>query len=159
MKNIYAILLGIIFTLHAADHEHLPMINGNIDSAEILKRLKAGSYEVNAPVDYYKKTTLHYACQFNCKELVAALIQHGADVNAKCSINQETPLHDAAYWGHYDIVNILLHSGANKENKTYYGKTAADLAQKGSWDNKFAAIVQLLNSYEHIEDIKEPESN
>lgn len=140
--------------LHAADNQPLPMMLVSINTVEILERLKTGNYEVNAPVDYYEKTILYYACRDNCKELVEALIQKGANVN-HCAVYRETPLHDAAHWGCTDIVRILLQSGANKEIKTYSGKTPADLARKNGHND----IAELIENYEHTEDIKEPECN
>ncbi len=67
-----------------------------------------------------KKTALHYAAQNGRTEVVAFLLDKGADVN-RPNIAGETPLHYAAGLPDPAVVNLLLARGANPNAKTSNG--------------------------------------
>lgn len=92
------------------------------------------------------------AVQFNHKEVVKLLLEHGADANGKPNLSNSkvteviigsTPLRLAAMKGCRDIVELLLEHGANVDVRGQTGRTALHWAAlKGHRDT-----VQLLLDY------------
>jgi ankyrin repeat protein len=82
-------------------------------------------------------TLLHMS--FNSRELIAYLIENGADIEAR-SDSQWTPLHSQAYGGHTDGVELLLEHGADLEAKHAYDMTP--LISSIRWDR--TEVVKLL---------------
>ena len=82
-----------------------------------------------------KKTALHYAAQNGRTEVVAFLLDKGADVN-RPNIAGETPLHYAVGLPDPAVVNLLLARGANPNARTTNGatplRTATAFARLGS---------------------------
>lgn len=74
-------------------------------------------------------TPLHCAAESGKKEMVALLLDKGADINARNDI-QNTPLHEAAWHGHLETVKFLLEKGANPNLTAVDGKTPLALAKK-----------------------------
>ncbi len=65
---------------------------------------------------------LSWAAAMGQKEVVAALLHHGADVNERDRLFR-SPLHCAVRAGYPDIVKMLLHNGADPAGKDGRGKT------------------------------------
>ncbi|KAG5673715.1 hypothetical protein PVAND_003736 [Polypedilum vanderplanki] len=89
---------------------HLAAINKV--SAEIMKLLIENGSAL-ASRDSVGNTPLHYACKFECKEMVELLI--GASkplIYARNTFTHEVPLHEAAKVGNLEIVKILLQNNA-----------------------------------------------
>ena len=82
-----------------------------------------------------KKTALHYAAQNGHAEIVAFLLDKGAEVN-RPNIAGETPLHYAVGLPDPAVVNLLLARGANLNARTTDGRSplrmATAFAQLGS---------------------------
>lgn len=79
------------------------------------------------------------------KEIVALLLNNGADINAT---NNEgnTPLHDASDNGLLDIVGLLLERGAKSNLQNNNGKTPLDLAgSRGHYE-----ILKILENHSAI---------
>ena len=57
-------------------------------------------------------TLLHVAVEHGHHEVVAVLVQAGADVNKE--FNGMSPLYRASERGHYEIVELLLQAGADR---------------------------------------------
>uniref|UniRef100_UPI0037E81A57 myotrophin n=1 Tax=Semicossyphus pulcher TaxID=241346 RepID=UPI0037E81A57 len=74
-----------------------------------------------------ERNPLHYAADFNQKEVVLFLISKGAHVDA-IDKHGYTPLICACYEGNVDCVKILLEKGANKELKTTNGVSPFEAA-------------------------------
>ena len=51
---------------------------------------------------------LHVACRYNKPDVVAALVQSGADVKKVDLLYKQTPLHHACASGNKDIVQYLV---------------------------------------------------
>ncbi|QQR49366.1 ankyrin repeat domain-containing protein [bacterium] len=100
----------------------------------------------------YHEIPLHEAVQTGNLEQAILLIKHGSLCNAK-DIDGNTPLHLAALSGHLDCVQYLLESGANLEATNNDGQTAKDRARLNGHQN----VVELLEYWAEIPDIKEPE--
>lgn len=95
--------------------------------------LKAGADVAEA--DKNGVTPLHHAVRFRHPQLVALLIEHGADVNAPCTRSGSTPLHRASSWSgapgtkgkdaeRLEIIALLLAAGADPRVKNKAGKVA-----------------------------------
>jgi ankyrin repeat protein len=70
-------------------------------------------------------TPLHYAAFFGRPELVALLIEHGADVNAVAdNPTRVSPLHSAAACANVESCRLLLAAGANPDAQQQAGYTA-----------------------------------
>jgi ankyrin repeat protein len=74
-----------------------------------------------------KKTALHYAAQNGHAEIVAFLLDKGADVN-RPNIAGETPLHYAVGLPDPAVVNLLLARGANPNARTTDGRSPLRMA-------------------------------
>jgi len=67
-------------------------------------------------------TALHYAASKGKGEVVAFLLENGADPNAEDMIRR-TPLYHAVWQGHEDIVSLLLARGATVNVRDKHGTT------------------------------------
>ncbi|KAL6060669.1 putative serine/threonine-protein kinase/receptor [Balamuthia mandrillaris] len=101
-------------TLHAAVKK-----NDRDAVAKILK--KEGKGTINKK-DGYEQTALHLACYSGYAEVVALLLQKGADVNVEDK-NGWTPLHSAANSGEFAISKLLIEKGADASATTSTGTT------------------------------------
>jgi ankyrin repeat protein/L-ascorbate metabolism protein UlaG (beta-lactamase superfamily) len=88
-----------------------------------------------------KKTALHYAAQNGHADVVAFLLDKGADVN-RPNIAGETPLHYAVGLPDPAVVNLLLARGANPNARTTDGTTPLRMATAFA---RFATIKALLD--------------
>ena len=80
-----------------------------------------------ATAPFAQVTALGTAATFGAAEVVALLLDHGADTE-RTSDHGNTPLHSAAANGSRAIVELLLSHGANAAATTADGRTPADLA-------------------------------
>jgi ankyrin repeat protein len=80
-----------------------------------------------ATASFAQVTPLGTAATFGATEVVALLLEHGADTE-RTSDHGNTPLHSAAANGNRGIVELLLAHGANARATTADGRTPADLA-------------------------------
>ena len=85
------------------------------------------------------RTALAVAAHCGNEEIVALLLQQGAQTNVLDSSNM-MPLHLAASRGHYDVVRLLLDDHVNIDAVGPNGKTALRLAA----DNGYHVAVELL---------------
>jgi ankyrin repeat protein len=96
-------------------------LNGRLDWAK--KMLDRGA-QVQKP----GWSPLHYAASGPSTELVALLLDRGADINARAP-NGSTPLMMAARFGTEDSVKLLSKRGADKKLLNDRNLSAADLAR------------------------------
>ena len=89
----------------------------------VTKRLLAA----NAPINPSGWTPLMYAAYEGRADMVALLLEKGAEVNARAP-NLSTPLMLAARNGHMEAVRLLLKAGAETEIKNDQGFTAESWA-------------------------------
>lgn len=91
--------------------------------------------------DKNKITPLHWAVEYDNKEIVSILLKSGASpeaIDGMC----ETPLHWAAWTGHHRCARELLKYMKTSEVKNCGGLTPLDLAIK----QKHFKVINLLNS-------------
>jgi ankyrin repeat protein len=79
-------------------------------------------------------------------ELVALLIEHGADVNAVDSEGHK-PIQSAAFEGNIEIANVLIRHGADVESDGGQGSAAAIAEKRGN--GAFAALMR-----EHLSNVR-----
>jgi ankyrin repeat protein len=89
-----------------------------------------------------KYTALTGAVTAGRGEVVAALLEHGADATYRYG-GGFTPLHIAAAAGRVDIVRLLLEAGAARDARTDDGQTPRDFAQH----REQADVVRLLDDW------------
>ena len=81
------------------------------------------------------------ACKNGHKDVVAYLLEQGADVKAR-ELNGRVALHYAAAFGHAQLVPLLLQKGAEIEHGDQDGTTALMLAIAGG---HVAAVKALID--------------
>ncbi len=122
--------------LNASDESPLMMaaLKGQLDWCQRL-------VQRGARLDKTGWSPLHYAAAAPSDEVVAWMIQQGADLNA-ASPNRTTPLMMAASYGSEASVQRLLASGADAARRNDRGLTVVDFARQAGRD---ALAAQLQN--------------
>ena len=94
-------------------------MNGNADAVNVLLNVEA----THNITDGFGNTCLHDAVRNHCsKEVLQAIINHGADVNAINKMNN-TALMEACQKRNADAVNVLLNAGAKPNITDRFGNT------------------------------------
>ena len=88
--------------------------------------------DVNAKEEDNGETALMYAALNGNSDIVAFLVEAGADVN-ETTKDGYTALMTATIGGHFDVVRFLTEHGADVNAKAYYGTTAYILATDGNY--------------------------
>ncbi|XP_067874576.1 uncharacterized protein bcl3 [Heterodontus francisci] len=102
---------------------HLASEHGSLACLQSL--LGSGRENVDLEIrNYDGYTPLHVAVNSRHKELVALLLDQGADVDAVDIKSGRTPLVHSVENNYMDMVNLLLQHGANVNLQTYSGNTA-----------------------------------
>ena len=94
----------------------------------IMKQVLAGGADPNTKDPQSGGTVLATAALMGHTEIVALLLEHGADINAR-SQDGGTPLHAAAFLGRAETVKLLLEKGADTTLRSNMGGTAIDGAK------------------------------
>jgi ankyrin repeat protein len=85
-----------------------------------------------------ESTPLHFAAHRGFKEIVAALLEAGADVHAREKASDTTPLHWAAEGGHPEIAGWLMARGAALEvTDGWYGLSPLGWTTVVTWAPRF----------------------
>lgn len=137
---------------------HIASIYGHQEI--VLELLKHHANPNNHDVD--NCSPLHDAVFNNNTEIVKTLITYGANINMQ-TIRGHTPLYMAVHECRFDIVKLLLENGADFSIKDNRNQTPKDIALEklkfidASKRVDLQRIIDLLQSYEDIPEIKEPE--
>ena len=99
-----------------------------IGDVAAMKQALAGGADPNTKDPQSGSTLLATAALMGHTEVVALLLEHGADVNAK-SRDGGTALHAAAFLGRAEIVKLLLDKGADTTLRNNIGSIAIDGAK------------------------------
>lgn len=118
---------------------HHAAFSGNIDVLKLL--LSVGEKQkINLDAeDVDGWTALHYASEKGHADVVALLLEEGANINAKDAM-KKTPLILAAAGGKEDVVKALLQHGASKAVKSVSGWDAKRYAEEGN----HAGVLALM---------------
>lgn len=113
---------------------------GHLSLASLLMKKAANpNIPSNNP---YKVAPIHSACAISNFDIVALLINHGADVNAK-QMQGVTPLHSAAHNGQPKIIKLLIDNGADINAKTDNGQTPLFMATEKKFQETADLILEL----------------
>ena len=93
-----------------------------------MKQALAGGADPNTMDPQSGSTLLATAALMGHTEIVAILLEHGADVNVK-SRDGATALHTSAFLGRVETVKLLLENGADTTLRNNMGSTAIDGAK------------------------------
>jgi ankyrin repeat protein len=86
---------------------------------------------------------LHIACRTCDADVVAQLIELGADIALPTPKGGQTPLHFACGWGNVEAAALLIKRGADMDAKDGFGQTPLHLACQGP-DDAHADVAKLL---------------
>jgi len=112
-------------------------MNGNLRMMKLL--LEKGL----EPDDSLFTVELYNTCFRGHVDIIAFLLQRGANINEQLGESKHSALMNAAESGHVEAVRILLIHGANPSLKNSHGETALALANK--YGHK--AVVAILSKY------------
>ena len=119
---------------------HYPAFFGGGDAAATARALLDAGADVDALSENdFAVRPLHSAVAGNHDEVVAVLIDAGADVNSR-QPQGWTPLHGAAQNGASATVDRLLAAGADREARKDDGTSAADLAAEAGHEELAARL-------------------
>jgi len=140
------------------DGEPIPFFAA--DNLKILPLVLEKGGDINAP-NWFGKTVLMYAAQWNMPDVVEFLLAHDADVNSATppidkedrfgcrgapKITGRTALMYAAENAQASLIKMLLKAGADPEATNSEGDTAADLLESNPLlkTNEYTQIYDLL---------------
>ena len=109
------------------------------DLAQVDRCIAAGA-NIEARGGEYGETPLHWAAAGGIPEIVAALLDAGADLEARTR-DGWTPLHLAAEHGTPETVATLLDAGADLEARTGDGKTPLHRAAEDGTPETVATLL------------------
>jgi len=118
------VLLMVLFAglVWAGQNPLLKAVEGG-DLAIVKKFIAKKPAMVNAPLDKKGRAPLHIAAWKKQKEIVALLLEKGADLEMKVTAAKATPLHYAALGGDPVIVKMLLKKGAKVDSREVDNET------------------------------------
>lgn len=108
-----------------------------------LRRLICSGVSINR-ADSHRRTLLHLASAQGSEDIVALLLDHGANPNLKDSLGN-TPLHLAVCASKIAVVTLLLKHHANCDEPDMHGRTPISLAK-----SKLAIYSSELRSHRMI---------
>lgn len=109
----------------------------------------------------YGNTLLHHYASINDYDMVDYLLHLGFDPNVKNNIGG-TPLAVAINNKSFKVIKLLIDAGADPRISDKFGDTPFTILQKQSDKDRILSsiyyeVLDILNSYENIPEIKEPE--
>ncbi|MDX9971469.1 MAG: ankyrin repeat domain-containing protein [FCB group bacterium] len=121
------------------------------DTEDIQQQMEKDPSLVNA-VGPDNLTPLHVAAREGNRNLVAWLIEHGADIKAVDGRHGATPLGWAAYYGKPEPIETLLEAGADPKHRNTYGLTPYQVAEEGT-EGKWEDASATSEDYHRVMDI------
>jgi len=116
-----------------------------------VKEHLAQSVDINAKEDKLDITALSLAAIYDHVEIVAFLIQKGADVNVRGG-DGGTALHTAAFLGQYEVAELLVQKGADVNARNNNGDTVVSVTMADWGTTLFIArLLQIQVDREKVE--------
>lgn len=109
----------------------------NMSAVQFLVEL---GVDINDSLNQYKRTALYNAALHNCSEIVAFLIDHGADVNI-VDIKGTSPLMAAVFHNYQNIAEQLIEAGADCWAQNVNGLTPLSIAHKKNYKQLEALLL------------------
>ena len=136
-------LFGVEATFKEADTSEPQMLSGAVFTGDLtaVKQALADGANPNAQDPQSGSRMLATAALMGHTEIVALLLEHGADINGR-SRDGGTALHAAAFLGRIETVKLLLENGADANLQSNIGGTAMDGA-KLDWEFTKAIIGMI----------------
>lgn len=131
---------------------HFAVVDNDPYTSSIIEKLLHHDKDIIDIADSNFETPLQMAIRLDNIEAIRTLLKHTFDINKASSISG-TPLHSAALYAKKESVILLLQNGAQSHILNVSKQTPADVAR----ENGHSDIAKLIESYEHIPDVKEPE--
>lgn len=107
-----------------SDRPTVLMMASRSGQKEVVMKLLAGKADVNATTDDHAWTALSAASEGGYIEIVAALLNAGANVNSRGAGGQ-TPLMMASMYGHVEVQKLLLAHRADSKAREIYEASSA----------------------------------
>lgn len=139
------------------------------NKCEMIHELMKNHANVNIQ-DKDGNTPLHWLINYDYFSVIDVLVSYQVDIN-KPNFYGQTPLHKASLEGRFKIVKDLLERGGDYTLRDHKNRTPKDLAvelRKEQAELVFGSgirhmrdlqpIIELLQRYEDISEIKEPDS-
>lgn len=132
-----------------------PLISFALFNKDNLELLLDEGYPVEHS-DYFDKTVLYYAIQYQLHETVSLLLKYGANVNAKYTAAKRdyfcdeminggrTPLMHAAQHADVAMIEILLNNGAELNTVDTNKENALDYAEQANHEENVEYLLPLL---------------
>lgn len=125
-----------LVSMSLAGQIHEAAKSGDIQT---VRELLSGGIDINAELDEYGATALHWAVVKGQEKIAELLVSKGARLDQK-NRDHDTPLHLAVAFGHTDIVELLLSKGAAIDERRKDGFTPLYTAV----NRNEKAIAQIL---------------
>jgi ankyrin repeat protein/L-ascorbate metabolism protein UlaG (beta-lactamase superfamily) len=114
------VIFLLVFNSYSAKNVYQLATEGNV--AQVKKLIIKNPALLNGRSEA-GRTALQLAAFSGQVEVVALLLEKGADVNMKSIKNKRSPLHFAVWKGHTKVAHLLLKGGADLESKEVDGET------------------------------------
>ncbi len=118
----------------------IPAPGGDADYLAIAGMLL--DHKADAKAASGKGTPLMIAARSGSAEMVALLLDHGADIEGVWTTPGFTPLIGAASTGHVPVIELLLKRGARTDAHTDQGATALHIAAQSNQPEAIKALVK-----------------
>ncbi|CAH1798858.1 unnamed protein product, partial [Owenia fusiformis] len=127
---------------------------GHVDILKVL--IEADADVDKAGCAYKQCTPLIYAAKYHenissAAEMIAILLEAGADVNKADILRHRTPLHWAAFIGNLEGVKHLVNAGADVNTMDTHERTALHRAVENTTANRSDIIRYLVNNGSNID--------
>ncbi len=120
--------------------------NGDVAAVE---RMIARAPRLANYVGPDSNSPLHWAAWNGHAEVVAVLLEDGAEINQQRTLDGWTPLFCATWNGHIDVMEMLLQHGADREIRSTDGNTAL---HKAAHNGQEPAAAFLIGSGQDIDE-------
>ena len=119
---------------------------------EQVRRFTNLGWPVDEPDPFYRQTAMGWAVNHGHPEIVASLIDSGANLNARYGYSGfDTSLHAAAFFGRAESARLLVAAGADTTARNANGETPLDSLKHGEETvETIAGMLEVRVAYEEV---------